>query len=74
MYCLNVWIIIENHHWHLDVTFGEDQSRARRGYASENLSTIRKPALQTIKEHNGKLSLKKGGSGQHMMKNTSKNS
>ncbi|MDR2692575.1 MAG: ISAs1 family transposase [Dysgonamonadaceae bacterium] len=55
---------IENHlHWHLDVTFGKDQSRARRGYAPENLSTIRKPALQTIKEHNDKLSLKKGGQG-----------
>jgi predicted transposase YbfD/YdcC len=51
---------IENHlHWHLDVTFGEDQPRARRGYTSENLSTIRNPALQIIKEHNDKLSLKK---------------
>jgi predicted transposase YbfD/YdcC len=51
---------IENHlYWHPDVTFGEDQSRARRGYTSENLSTIRKPALQIMKEHNDKLSLKK---------------
>lgn len=51
---------IENHlHWHLDVTFGEDVSRARKGYASENLSTMRKLALQIIREQDDKLSLKK---------------
>lgn len=51
---------IENHlHWHLDVTFKEDACRARKGYASENLSTLRKLALQIIKEQDDKLSLKK---------------
>jgi predicted transposase YbfD/YdcC len=51
---------IENHlHWHLDVTFREDDSRVRRGNAPENLSTLRKLALQIIKGHNDKLSLKK---------------
>ncbi|MDR2928014.1 MAG: ISAs1 family transposase, partial [Cytophagaceae bacterium] len=52
---------IENHlHWHLDVTFKEDRCRARKGYAPENLSTLRKFALQIIKEHNkDKLSLRK---------------
>jgi predicted transposase YbfD/YdcC len=51
---------IENHlHWHLDVTFREDDSRARKENAPENLSTLRKLALQIIKEHNDKLSLKK---------------
>lgn len=51
---------IENHlHWHLDVTFREDACRARKGYAPENLSTMRKFALQILKEHKDKLSLKK---------------
>lgn len=51
---------IENHlHWHLDVTFQEDDCRARKGNAPENLSTLRKLALQIITEHNDKLSLKK---------------
>lgn len=51
---------IENHlHWHLDVTFGEDASRARKGNAPENLATLRKLALQLISQHDDKLSLKK---------------
>lgn len=51
---------IENHlHWHLDVTFEEDASRARKGYAAENLSAMRKLALQIIREQDDKLSLKK---------------
>lgn len=51
---------IENHlHWHLDVTFKEDASRARKGYVAENLATLRKLALQIISAQNDKLSLKK---------------
>lgn len=51
---------IENHlHWHLDVTFREDACRARKGYAAENLSSLRKLALQIIREDDSKLSLKK---------------
>jgi predicted transposase YbfD/YdcC len=51
---------IENHlHWHLDVTFREDASRARTGNAPENLSTIRKIALQIISGQKDKLSLRK---------------
>jgi predicted transposase YbfD/YdcC len=51
---------IENHlHWHLDVTFREDNSRARTGNAPENLSTIRKLALQIISGQKDKLSLRK---------------
>jgi predicted transposase YbfD/YdcC len=51
---------IENHlHWHLDVTFKEDACRAREKNAPENLSTIRKLALQIISNQNDKLSLKK---------------
>jgi predicted transposase YbfD/YdcC len=51
---------IENHlHWHLDVTFREDDARARTGNAPENLSTLRKLALQIISGQKDKLSLRK---------------
>jgi predicted transposase YbfD/YdcC len=51
---------IENHlHWHLDVTFREDASRARRINAGENLSILRKMALHRISKMDDKLSLKK---------------
>lgn len=51
---------IENHlHWHLDVTFKEDECRARKGNAPQNLSSLRKLALQIITQQNDKLSLKK---------------
>lgn len=43
----------------LDVTFKEDASRARKGYAAENLSLVRKLALQIVKQHNDKRSIKK---------------
>jgi hypothetical protein len=46
-------------HWHLDVTFREDASRIRTGNAPENLSTLRKLALQLVSNKNDKLSLKK---------------
>ncbi|MDO4729305.1 MAG: ISAs1 family transposase, partial [Bacteroidota bacterium] len=51
---------IENKlHWHLDVTFREDMCRARTGFSAENLSVLRKLALQMIKNQKDKLSLKK---------------
>lgn len=51
---------IENQlHWNLDVTFLEDACRAGKGYAAVNLSAIRKLAMQIIKEHADKSSLKK---------------
>ncbi len=53
------WAIENKLHWHLDVTFKEDQCRARTGNAPENLSTVRKFALQMITNVNDKLSLKK---------------
>jgi predicted transposase YbfD/YdcC len=53
------WGIENQLHWHLDVTFDEDKCRARTGYAPENLSTIRKFALQVIAAATDKYSLKK---------------
>lgn len=43
----------------LDVTFREDASRARKGYAAENMSCIRKLALQIVRRHDDKRSVKK---------------
>ena len=51
---------IENHlHWHLDVTFREDACRVRTGFGPENLSTLRKLALQLLTQQADKLSLQK---------------
>ena len=43
------WSVENQLHWVLDVHFGEDQSRARSGYASENLATLRRWSLNLIK-------------------------
>ena len=53
------WSIENQLHWNLDVTFKEDASRSRKGYAAQNLSAIRKLALQVVKDHNDKRSLRK---------------
>ncbi len=45
-------------HWHLDVTFGEDQSRMRKDFAAENVSRLRRMALNLLKRGPGKESLK----------------
>ena len=37
-------------HWCLDVTFKEDASRMRQGYAAENLSRLRRLALNLLKQ------------------------
>jgi predicted transposase YbfD/YdcC len=51
---------IENHlHWHLDVTFREDMCRARTENAPENLTTIRKFALQIVSNAKDNYSMKK---------------
>lgn len=39
-------------HWILDVTFHEDQSRARTKYAAQNLATLRRLALNLVKKEN----------------------
>lgn len=51
---------IENHlHWQLDVTFGEDQCRVRKGHADANLSVLRRTALSLLKnEKSAKIGVK----------------
>ena len=43
------WGVENKVHWVLDVWFREDQSRARTGYAAENLATLRRLALNLLK-------------------------
>ncbi len=53
------WGIENKLHWHLDVTFREDQSRIRTQNAPLNMNILRKIALQKIKNMTDKSSLKK---------------
>ena len=53
------WGIENQLHWHLDVTFKEDACRARKGFAAQNLSTVRKLALQIVKAHSDNRSIRK---------------
>ena len=56
------WGIENKLHWVLDVCFGEDQSRIRKGNAPRNISIIRKTALnllQIIKATRPRISMKR---------------
>ena len=44
------WSVENQLHWQLDVSFGEDQSRARKGHAAENQSRLRRLALMRLKQ------------------------
>jgi len=43
------WGVENSLHWVLDVVFGEDQSRARSGYATENLAATRRLAVNLLR-------------------------
>ena len=43
------WGVENALHWSLDVSFNEDQSRIRNGYAAENFSRLRRIALNLLK-------------------------
>ncbi len=48
------WGVENKLHWVMDVCFREDQSRARSGYAAENLATLRRLALNMLKSEKTK--------------------
>ena len=53
------WGIENKLHWQLDVTFGEDQCRIRKGNADANFSILRRTALSLLKnEETEKVGLK----------------
>jgi predicted transposase YbfD/YdcC len=50
---------IESMHWQLDVTFGEDHCRTRKGRADANFSILRRTALSLLKnEKTAKVGMK----------------
>jgi len=53
------WSVENSFHWTLDVIFAEDASRVRLDDAPENLAVIRHIALNLLKRHPAKLSLKR---------------
>ena len=51
------WGIENRLHWVLDVSFGEDANRTRRGNGAENLSKIRRLARGLLASLKGKQSV-----------------
>jgi len=51
------WSIENNLHWVLDVSFGEDANRTRRGHGAENLSILRRVALSILNRHKDKMTI-----------------
>jgi predicted transposase YbfD/YdcC len=48
------WGIENSLHWQLDVTFGEDQCRIRKGHADANFSLLRRASLSLLKNNRTK--------------------
>jgi len=44
------WSIENRLHWCLDVCIGEDDSRARQGFAAENFSRLNRLALNLLRQ------------------------
>jgi predicted transposase YbfD/YdcC len=53
------WSVENTFHWTLDVTFREDDARLRTGDSAENFAVLRHIALNLLKRHPAKLSLKR---------------
>ena len=53
------WGIENGLHWRLDVTFGEDESRIRRGNGPHNMGVIRHVAMNLLKGETSKISVRK---------------
>ena len=52
------WAIENQLHWILDVVFGEDQNRARKDNAPENLAVLRRLAINIIRAHPEPISMR----------------
>jgi predicted transposase YbfD/YdcC len=52
------WGIENGLHWVLDVVFGEDQSRLRKGHGAVNMAVVRHFAINAVRLGKGKRSIK----------------
>lgn len=53
------WVLENQLHWVLDVTFNEDSSRIRQGHSPENFTLLRRMAISLLnQETNSKRSLR----------------
>lgn len=52
------WSIENQLHWYLDIVFNEDRQRVKEGNAAENMTILRKLALQNLLKHEGRKSMK----------------
>jgi predicted transposase YbfD/YdcC len=53
------WAIENSLHWQLDVTYGEDHSRLRKGHVDANFSLLRRTSLSLLKNnHTQKIGVK----------------
>lgn len=52
------WSIENQMHWTLDVVFDEDGNRARKDHAPENLAVLRALALNLLRVHPAKISMR----------------
>jgi len=53
------WSIENGLHWVLDMTFDEDRARSRKDHAPENLTTLRKLALNMLKRARPGISIRR---------------
>ncbi len=52
------WGVENTLHWCLDVTFREDDSRIRKGFAAQNMAVVRHIALNFLKKEKSKTSVR----------------
>jgi len=52
------WAIENSLHWVLDVTFGDDQSRLRKGFGAKNMAVVRHFALNLVRAAKDKHSIR----------------
>lgn len=53
------WAVENSLHWVLDVTFREDEARARMGHAAQNMAILRQLALNILKKADLKESIRR---------------
>jgi predicted transposase YbfD/YdcC len=54
------WLIENALHWTLDVVFGDDQSRFRKGHGAHNMAIVRHFAINLVRVLNDKKPIKLG--------------